>query len=95
VAELNVWGFNLLRSSDGRLADAVQVNQNAILATGNSGNGASYEFVDTSASAGGNYAYWLQVVNTDGSTQNIGPVTVTRPARYRLFAPLINAGSRP
>ena len=73
-AELNTWGFELYRSADGRRESAVRVTPAIILAQGRGQGGAAYEWIDTSASAGTIYAYWLREIELDGSINEYGPV---------------------
>ncbi|MFN8566800.1 MAG: hypothetical protein U0Z44_04600 [Kouleothrix sp.] len=75
-AELNTWGFELYRSADGRRESAVRVTPAIILAQGRGQGGAAYEWIDTSASAGTIYAYWLREIELDGSINEYGPVSL-------------------
>ncbi len=65
-SELKSAGFEIYRSETDNRADAVQVSQ-MILARGVSGGGASYDWLDSSATADGGYHYWLVEVGIDGN----------------------------
>jgi hypothetical protein len=90
TAERNTWGFHLYRSVDGVRAHAVRVTSNLILGQGRS-QGASYAWTDTTAEAGAKYTYWLQEVETNGTTNEYGPANATispSAGEYRVFLPL-------
>lgn len=84
-AEIETWGFRLLRSSSGSRADAVVVTPQLIVAQGRGGGGASYVWLDTSAQAGVAYRYWLQEIELNGTAIEYGPATVTQPAATRRY----------
>lgn len=91
-AEINTWGFHLLRSSDGTRDNAVRVTPALILGQGRGQGGADYTWIDTDAQVGNTYAYWLQEVELDGSTNEYGPITVsydTSAISTRIFLPLV------
>ena len=76
--EIDSFGFLLYRSATPNRDEAVNVTAQMIAAQGVGGGGASYAFDDDSASAaatpGQTYYYWLQEVETDGDTNEHGPV---------------------
>jgi hypothetical protein len=77
VAELGNLGFNLLRSTS---LEGEQVALNAELIPSQapgSGQGASYSFEDDDVEDGTTYNYWLEDVDTSGTTTRHGPVSVT------------------
>lgn len=84
-AELNSWGFHLLRSSDGTRANAVQVTLQLVPAAGRGGNGASYRWVDQTAQPGVTYTYWLVEVEQGGTTAEYGPATVAGAAASPMY----------
>ena len=89
AAEHNTWGFHVYRSADGVRAHANRVTTDLILGRGRS-QGASYSWTDTTAQAGVRYTYWLQEVETDGTTNEYGPAkTAAGPntSGYRVFLP--------
>jgi hypothetical protein len=81
--ELGTTGFHVHRSSTGQLADAVQVTTLPRPARGNSSTGASYTFVDESASEGP-YSYWLEEITRGGSVF-YGPVSTDQLANGERF----------
>jgi hypothetical protein len=90
TAEHNTWGFHLYRSNDGVRAHAVRVTPDLVLGQGR-GRGASYSWTDTTVEAGVRYTYWLQEVETDGTTNEYGPANATASpstSGYRLFLPI-------
>ncbi len=66
-SETNNQGFNVLRSNDGILANAVQVNVGMITGT-NTTTTHNYSFVDHEIEAQNAYYYWLEMVNFDGTS---------------------------
>ena len=70
--ELDTWGFHLYRSATGSLDDAERVTDRLILAKGRGSAGASYSFVDPTATAGP-YTYWLEEHTTGGARAFYGP----------------------
>jgi len=60
ATEVDVLGFNLMRSEYPSNVGIVQVNKDLILAKGSSIEGAHYQFVDNEVSAGKSYTYLLQ-----------------------------------
>jgi large repetitive protein len=91
-AELDTWGFQLYRSTTGNRADAVLVTPEQIAATGR-GQGASYEWMDTTAEVGVTYSYWLVETELGGATHAYGPVrtAVGTPTdgMYTVALPLV------
>ncbi len=74
ISEIDHWGFHILRSStpdaDGTLQAIVPSP-----APG-SGQGASYQWLDTDVSAGETYFYWLDEIATSGILTLHGPVAI-------------------
>lgn len=84
-AEVNTFGFRIVRSATGERADAVEVTDALIPSKGGNSSGASYRFVDTGAEPGVTYSYWLVAVDLDGAREEFGPVTTApRPARSNV-----------
>jgi hypothetical protein len=86
LSETNVQGFNLYR---GASADGWDTQVNATLIPSQSPGsttGGSYEWLDTTATAGATHYYWLQDVSLDGSTNEHGPISVqcNAPTAVRL-----------
>jgi hypothetical protein len=72
-AEIDTWGFHLLRSADGTRASAERVTSEMILAEGRGQGGATYTWLDTSADPDTTYTYWLEETEIDGTTLEYGP----------------------
>ena len=96
-SEMDTWGFHLWRSSTGSRSDAERVTTRLVPAAGSPSQGAVYVFVDTtvdtSATVGTRYTYWLQEMEIDGSLHEYGPVVMnegnTPFLGERLYLPLI------
>jgi uncharacterized repeat protein (TIGR01451 family) len=73
--EVDTYGFALLRSETGNLADAVEVAFVPAEGRGR-GGGAAYSYLDKSVEAGVAYTYWLADVDLDGRRTIHGPVEV-------------------
>jgi hypothetical protein len=89
-SELNIAGYHILRSAAGREA-AVRITTALIGGEGSGVSGANYRFTDTSAAVGTSYSYWLEVVNSDGSPEEYGPVRYdpAGTARSFVYLPLV------
>lgn len=75
VSERNNLGFNLYRSSNAD-GPSEQLNSGLIPAQApGSGQGAGYEWLDTTVEAGSTYFYWLEDVDVDGNTTMHGPIS--------------------
>lgn len=91
-AELDSWGFHLLRSQTGRLADAQRITPSLIPATGSN---SQYSYLDPTGSL--DSAYWLEETELDGTRLTYGPVWVSGPGgqtpsdAHSIFLPLVNA----
>ncbi len=89
AAEVNTYGFRLVRSTSNWRADAVEITSAIILGRGR-GQGASYAWVDTSAQPGILYNYWLVEVEVNGSTIDYGPTRVSLQSMiYQVMLPFI------
>ncbi|NJP06540.1 MAG: DUF11 domain-containing protein [Chloroflexaceae bacterium] len=91
-AEINTWGFHLLRSNDGSRASAVHVTSELIRSEGQRNSGAQYSWFDSTAVPGTTYTYWLQEVELDGSLIEYGPISTTQGStsqQHSFFLPLI------
>jgi uncharacterized repeat protein (TIGR01451 family) len=89
--EINTWGFHLLRSSDGTLANAERVTTELIPARGNSTSGATYTWTDTAEEGATSYTYWLQEIERDGTINEYGVAVVVIPVSnvQLTYLPLI------
>ncbi|MBN1583014.1 MAG: DUF11 domain-containing protein [Anaerolineae bacterium] len=90
AAEVDNYGFYLLRSTDQVLAHGVTIA--FIPAAGyKRGGGATYRFKDMSAQSGVWYTYWLVDVNTNGQRTVHGSLSVSlAELPYRIFMPIIS-----
>jgi len=75
AVEVDTYGFRLLRSKTGQLADAVEVT--FVPAEGGKSGGAAYEYADEDVTLGETYTYWLVDVDTAGLETSHGPATAT------------------
>lgn len=90
VSEIDIVGFNILRSDDGGRTYA-QRNPSLIAAqSSGSSVGALYAFTDAAVPASGRYLYLLEVVRRDGSRERVGPVE----GRYEFTFVVPPSGSR-
>ncbi|WP_165774607.1 SdrD B-like domain-containing protein [Candidatus Viridilinea mediisalina] len=90
--ERDTWAFHLWRSADGNRANAERITPQRILARGGPQLGASYSWVDSSATQGVRYSYWLEEIETNGRTNEYGPITVTSglsSGEFRVLLPLV------
>lgn len=80
ATETDNLGFNLYRA-DSLISDKVQLNDTLIPPNVPPGSpfGATYEFVDTGATAFQTYFYWLEDIDASGEITLHGPAIVTRP----------------
>jgi hypothetical protein len=79
ASETDILGFNLWRGTGDGTPDT-QVNGTLIpTQSPGGGQGALYEFVDMTVTEGNTYFYWLDAVETSGSTTRFGPVSSAFP----------------
>jgi hypothetical protein len=89
AAEINTYGFRLVRSATGTRADAIEIT-NAIIPGRGRGQGANYTWFDTTAAAGVAYTYWLVEVEINGTVTDYGPTRVAlQSVTYQLMLPRI------
>ena len=89
--ERNTWGYQLYRATSRDRAQATRITPTIILARGRGANGAAYIWHDTEASDAGDYWYWLEEVEIDGTTSIHGPIrisTQTATTTFKVFLPL-------
>jgi uncharacterized repeat protein (TIGR01451 family) len=91
AVELDNFGFRILRSSTGSLADAVEL---AFIPGQGHGtaSGATYSYTDATAEANQSYSYWLVDVDFNGLETIHGPIVVseeTKGNNSTIFLPLI------
>jgi hypothetical protein len=92
TAEINTWGFDLYRSTDGQRSSAVRVTPTLIPGKGRGQAGASYTWTDTDAEAGATYTYWLIETEIGGATNQYGPATAQPQisnTTNRIFMPIV------
>ncbi len=75
AVEIDNFGFRLLRSTTGQLADAVEIAFVPGQGHGTA-SGASYTFVDQNVETNQTYTYWLVDVDLTGAETTHGPATV-------------------
>jgi len=73
-SETQIAGYNLFRNENNRLYDAIKINYDLIPAN-NSSSVTNYEFQDKEVEHG-NWYYWLQSMELDGSSYFYGPLNV-------------------
>jgi hypothetical protein len=89
AAEIDTYGFRLVRSANGTRADAIEIT-NAIIPGRGRGQGANYTWIDTTAVANVAYTYWLVEVETNGTITDYGPTRVAiQSVVYQLMLPRI------
>ena len=89
-SELNIQGYHVLRSAGDRAA-ATRITDALIPGTGTGITGGSYSYTDTTAAVGSSYSYWLEVVNSDGTPEEYGPVSYAPGTAQRtsVYLPLV------
>lgn len=75
-SETNHSGYNILRSLDHSLSNAVQINSELIDNGSSSGSQTSYSFIDKEVVYNTDLYYWLESVSLDGQSVFAGPVRV-------------------
>lgn len=87
VLEMDLFGFQIWRSSNGERADAQLLTTQTIRSRGTASTGAAYRFTDTNVTTGVTYTYWLYRVNSDTTGADIDSLTAQPLNHYYL--PLI------
>ncbi len=75
-SESDMAGYNLYRTDENSLEDALKINLDIIPAA-NATEATSYEFLDQDVTKDAQYFYWLESVELGGGSSMHGPVTVT------------------
>jgi protocatechuate 3,4-dioxygenase beta subunit len=90
-AELNTWGFHILRSSTGNVQNATRITSQMILANGGRLSGANYSWLNSPVSMNSQYRYWLEVHDINGSVTRYGPIMVqsNTASEYQVFLPSV------
>ena len=89
--ERNTWGYQLYRGTGDDRALATRITPTIILARGRGANGAAYSWNDSTATDDGDYRYWLEEVEVDGTTSIHGPIRInaqTASNTFKVFLPL-------
>ena len=84
ASEIDVMGFNILRSESNDFDDAIVISGDLISAE-NSSNGANYEFIDDNINFDTEYFYWVQAIFIEGNSEEFGPEVVQIPANPNPF----------
>ena len=84
VLEMDLFGFQLWRSSNGERADAQLLTTQTIRSRGTATTGAAYRFTDTDVTIGVTYTYWLYRVNSDTTGADIDSTTAQPLHHYYL-----------
>ena len=88
ASEVDVLGFNVLRSTS-EVGAQVQINEEQVdVAHPGQMDGSRYTFDDNSVSIGQTYYYWIELIKTDSSGESVGPEAAF--AGFRLFLPFVN-----
>ena len=91
--EVDVEGFNVIRSATGEQDDAVCANTSIIPAT-NTPNETRYQYIDPDL-AQGEYYYWIEMIQDDGYRMYHGPQTVMVPDNAPEFTVFSGAYPNP
>ncbi|HNX00206.1 MAG TPA: T9SS type A sorting domain-containing protein [Candidatus Cloacimonadota bacterium] len=89
-SETNNLGFNVLRSEDSNLANAVRVNNMGIIGGTNTSTEHTYKFDDTNVEPQTTYYYWLEMVNNDLSSTFTNYVMVATGDNNNHVVPPVN-----
>ncbi|HOQ81179.1 MAG TPA: choice-of-anchor D domain-containing protein, partial [Candidatus Cloacimonadota bacterium] len=74
-SENNLFGYHLHRSTEERLNSAERITS-ALISPTNTSNEANYTYVDSEVLPETTYYYWLQTVESNGTSQFFGPYSV-------------------
>jgi hypothetical protein len=73
ASELDTVGFNLLRAENPE-EEKIKINKQTIPSSPDPHTGGDYRFIDDDVENGKTYLYWLENINSDGSTDLNGPI---------------------
>lgn len=88
AAETNHFGFNLYRAPAHNASEMTKIGFMPAQASGGAAQGAVYTFEDV-APAAGSWMYWLESVDTSGSSERHDPVTAVVTGQYMRYLPVI------
>jgi hypothetical protein len=75
-SETNHSGYNILRSEDKDLQNAIMINGSIINKGSSEGTQIKYNYTDFEVYTNMIYYYWLESVSLDGNSEFYGPITV-------------------
>lgn len=80
------------RSSAGNQQAGERLNDQLILPEGRGSQGASYQWIDSSAIAGQSYQYWLEEQQSDGQIRRYGPISIspTSSNSCQVYLPFVS-----
>ena len=88
ASEVNILGFNVLRSNSEGGA-RVQINEEQVdVANPGQMEGSDYSFDDYAVTMGQTYYYWIELIKTDSSRESVGPEAAF--SGFRLFLPFVH-----
>lgn len=95
-------GYNVLRSTEKNISNAVYVNSELISSGTLLGSQISYSYTDSATDENTTYYYWLESVSLEGSSEFFGPLAVTvgggsgpETPEIPVFTALLNAYPNP
>ena len=74
-SERNMYGYNIYRSMDERIDNAVKVNR-YLIGSYNSSVTINYSYLDRSVNTDKQYFYWLQINDLDMNSRFYGPISI-------------------
>jgi len=74
-SENNLFGYHLYRGTENQIASADRITS-SMIAPSNTSNEATYSYNDTEVTPATTYYYWLQSIESNGSSEYFGPYTV-------------------
>jgi len=74
-SENNLFGYHLYRGTENQIATADRITS-AMIAPANTSTETTYSFTDSEVTAATTYYYWLQSVESNGTSEYFGPYTV-------------------
>lgn len=75
-SETNHSGYNIFRSEDETIVNAIRINPLLIDEGTENGTQTSYKYVDTEFEANTVYYYWLESISLNGESEYFGPISV-------------------
>ncbi len=75
-SEINHLGYNVLRSNDDNLTNAITINPSFVSSGSAAGTQITYSYQDEEVANHNTYCYWLESIDLDGTAYYFGPVNV-------------------